>query len=160
MMGFSFFNRNKNLQIAQLLLIFVDILPKVGAVHFTEFSTSNDVVVVLLKILIISQLLCKTCNIILSAPRSWMQVCAIHKLRKSWSTVCKLWIAQACLHDIGADKMRLQVLMRSWEMMSILNSITTTSLLVEKLSKMNCTHFLQNINKKKWEVAQFGDTYK
>ena len=100
----------------------------------------------------IFQLLSKTCNVILSTPRSWMQVCAIHKLRKSWSTVCKLWIAQACLHDIGADKMRLQVLMRSWEMMSILNSITTTSLLVEKLSKMNCTHFLQNINKKneKW----------
>ena len=47
MMGFHFFNKNKNLQITQLLLIFVDILPKVGAVHFTEFSTSNDVVVVL-----------------------------------------------------------------------------------------------------------------
>ena len=47
MMGFHFFNKNKNLQIMQLLLIFVDILPKVGAVHFTEFSTSNDVVVVL-----------------------------------------------------------------------------------------------------------------
>ena len=38
-----------------------------------------DVVVVL----IICQLLSKTCNVILSAPRSWRQVCAIRNLRKS-----------------------------------------------------------------------------
>ena len=42
----------KYLQIAPLLIIFVDILPKVSAVHFAEFFNSNNVVVVLL---IISQ---------------------------------------------------------------------------------------------------------
>ena len=41
-------------------------------------------------------------------------------------------------------------------MMSILNSTTTTLLLVEKLSKMNCTHFGQNIhkNKEKWRYLE------
>ena len=62
-------------------------------------------------------------------------------------TLRKFRIAQTCLHDLGADKMTLQVLMWSWEMMNILNSATTTLLLVEKLSKMNCTYFGQSINK-------------
>ena len=41
-------------------------------------------------------------------------------------------------------------------MMSILNSTTTTLLLVEKLSKMNCTHFGQNIHKnnEKWRYLE------
>ena len=34
---FNVFNSNKILQMVQLLLIFVDILPKLGAVHFAEF---------------------------------------------------------------------------------------------------------------------------
>ena len=42
----------KYLQIAPLLIIFVDILPKVSAVHSAEVFNSNNVVVVLL---IISQ---------------------------------------------------------------------------------------------------------
>ena len=72
-------------------------------------SVKFDVVVVL----IISQLLSKTCNVILSAPRSWRQVCAIRNLRKSLRLLTKVWIAQTCLHDLGADKMTLQVLLRA-----------------------------------------------
>ena len=79
-----------------------------------------DVVVVL----IICQLLSKTCNVILSAPRSWRQVCAIRNLRKSLRLHTKVWIAQTCLQDLGADKMTLQVLLRNWQMMRT----TTTSI--------------------------------
>ena len=113
-------------------------------VHFSQIcytfmscsviSYHIDVVVVL----IICQLLSKTCNVILSAPRSWRQVCAIRNLRKSLRLLMKVRIAKTCLHDLGVDKMTLQVLLRSWEMMSILKTRTTTSLIFEKLSKMNC----------------------
>ena len=90
------------------------------------------------KILIISQLLIKTCNLILSAPMSWRHACAIHNLHTVLQLLCNLCIAQTCIHDLGADKMTLQVLLRSWKMMSILKTRTTTSLIFEKLSKMNC----------------------
>ena len=61
-------------------------------------------------LLIIFQLLSKTCNVILSVPRSWRQVCAIRTLCKRWNTLHKLQIAQTCLHDLGADKMTAEKL--------------------------------------------------
>ena len=41
-------------------------------------------------LLIIYQLLSKTCNVILSVPRSWRQVCAIRTLRKRWNTLTQV----------------------------------------------------------------------
>ena len=81
-----------------------------------------DVVVVL----IICQFLSKTCNVILSAPRSWRQVCAIRTFVSKRKLLCKLQIAQTCLHDLGADKMTLQF---CWEAEKwwVFWSTTTTS---------------------------------
>ena len=98
-----------------LWLVLINILSKSSKiVHFSQicytFMSCSvipyqiDVVVVL----IISQLLSKTCNVILSAPRSWRQVCAICNLRKSLRLLTKVRIAQTCLHDLGANKMTLQ----------------------------------------------------
>ena len=57
--------------------------------------------------------------VILSAPRSWRQVCAIRNLRKVFYLLPKVRIAQTCVHDLGTDKMTLQILLRSWQMMSM-----------------------------------------
>ena len=107
------------------------------------------------KLLIISQLLSKTWKVILSAPRSWRQVCAFRNLRKSLRLLSKVWIAQTCLHDLGADKMTLQVLLRSWEMMSNFEvqqqhqsgmNHTTWHESVTNLAEMNnCRGFGQNV---------------
>ena len=70
------------------------------------------------KLLIISQLLSKTCKVILLAPRSWRLVCAIQTFESKHKLLRKLQNAQTCLLDLGADKMTFQVLLRSWEMMS------------------------------------------
>ena len=106
-------------------------------------------------LLCISQLLSKNWKVILSAPRSWRQVCAIRNSRKSLRLLSKVWIAQTCLHDLGADKMTLQVLLRSWEMMSNFEvqqqhqsgmNHTTWHESVTNLAEMNnCRGFGQNV---------------
>ena len=70
-------------------------------------------------------------------------------------TLRKFQIAQTCLHDLGADKMTLQVLLRSWEMMSNFEvqqqhqsgmNHTTWHESVTNLAEMNnCRGFGQNV---------------
>ena len=99
------------------------------------------------KILIISQLISKTCNIIFTALRYWRQVCAIRNLHRSWSTLHKLRIAQTFLQYLGAVKMMLQVLLRSWEMMSTLvtNNNTWCKSVTNWAEMNNCWGFGQNV---------------
>ena len=77
----------------------------------------------------------------------------LNNLHWNWITLRKFWIAQTCLHDILEPirwRYKFCCEAEKWWV------TTTTLLLVEKLSKMNCTHFGQNIHKtnEKWRYLE------